>query len=565
MMRLTDRNDYQQLLASLLEPLKLKMTEGKARIRLQGSGATYSPSVQEMEAFARPLWGLVPFWAGGGSHPEWEEIYQTGIANGTNPEHPEYWGDCTDHDQRFVEMAPLAYGLLAAKHVLWEPLSVVEQDRFVAWLRQINDHTFSDNNWRFFRVLVNLALARVGKAHDAGLLESDLTHIESWHVGSGWYVDGQANQKDYYGPFALHFYGLLYAQFAQESDPKRSRQFVELAKLFANDFIYWFDREGRALPYGRSLTYRFAQSAFFSAALDHLDPALAKGVIGRNLRFWMNQEIFEGDKTLSVGYAYPNMAMAEKYNAPGSPYWALKVFNILRFPSEHPIWKVEEASQPMLDPVRVCPDGDMVISHRGWDATAFPLAIYNRNVLGHFVEKYAKFAYSTAFGFSVAHSSENLKENAPDSMLSFIVDDRVYVRRRCKESSLTSSGTSALWSPLQGIEVRTIIQIIDTGHIRTHHITSDRSCFAYDAGFAINQHGRVFNLSKGAGWIEMNDGTLMCRVEGNGTPYVIDADPNTNVLHKKTKIPAIEYRINAGVQTYRTHVKIERRSKVDEH
>jgi len=132
MMRLTDRNDYQQLLASLLEPLKLKMTEGKARIRLQGSGATYSPSVQEMEAFARPLWGLVPFWAGGGSHPEWEEIYQTGIANGTNPEHPEYWGDCTDHDQRFVEMAPLAYGLLAAKHVLWEPLSVVEQDRFVA-------------------------------------------------------------------------------------------------------------------------------------------------------------------------------------------------------------------------------------------------------------------------------------------------------------------------------------------------------------------------------------------------------------------------------------------------
>lgn len=295
-MRLTDRNDYQQLLASLLEPLKLKMTEGKARIRLQGSGATYSPSVQEMEAFARPLWGLVPFWAGGGSHPEWEEIYQTGIANGTNPEHPEYWGDCTDHDQRFVEMAPLAYGLLAAKHVLWEPLSVVEQDRFVAWLRQINDHTFSDNNWRFFRVLVNLALARVGKAHDAGLLESDLTHIESWHVGSGWYVDGQANQKDYYGPFALHFYGLLYAQFAQESDPKRSRQFVEWAKLFANDFIYWFDREGRALPYGRSLTYRFAQSAFFSAALDHLDPALAKGVIGRNLRFWMNQEIFEGTR-----------------------------------------------------------------------------------------------------------------------------------------------------------------------------------------------------------------------------------------------------------------------------
>ena len=123
---------------------------------------------------------------------------------------------------------------------------------------------------------MNLALAKVGKAHDAGLLESDLTQIESWYVGNGWYVDGQANQKDYYGPFALHFYGLIYARFAQESDPKRSGQFIEWARLFADDFIYWFDREGRALPYGRSLTYRFAQSAFFSAALDHLDPALLK-------------------------------------------------------------------------------------------------------------------------------------------------------------------------------------------------------------------------------------------------------------------------------------------------
>ena len=271
----------------------------------------------------------------------------------------------------------------------------------------------------------------------------------------------------------------------------------------------------------------------------------------------MSQEIFAGDKTLSVGYAYPNMTMAEKYNAPGSPYWAFKVFSILRFPSDHPIWKVEEACLPSLEPVHACPDGDMVISHRGWDATAFPLAIYNRNVLGHFVEKYAKFAYSTAFGFSVAHSSENLKENAPDSMLSFVIDDRVYVRRRCKEAQLTPSGTSTLWSPLQGIEVRTVIQITGTGHIRTHRITSDRPCLAYDAGFAINQHGRVFNLSEGAGWIEMDDGTFMCRVEGNGIPYVIDADPNTNVLHKKTKIPAIEYTIEAGVQTCMTHVKID--------
>lgn len=560
-MRLFNRDDYERLLLQLLEPLKAKVSPGKARMRLQGGGATYSPSVQEMEAFARPLWALVPFWAGGGTHAEWEDVYRTGIINGTDPTHPEYWGICTDHDQRFVEMAPIAYGLLASRHVLWDPLSTVEQDRLVAWLRQINDHTFSNNNWRFFRVLVNLALTVLDKTPDAEILESDLVKIESWYVGNGWYVDGQANQKDYYGPFALHFYGLIYAQFAQNIDPKRSAQFIEWAKLFADDFTYWFDEEGRALPYGRSLTYRFAQSAFFGAALEYLDEGDAKGVLGRNIRFWMSQEIFCGDQTLSVGYAYPNLAMAEKYNAPGSPYWALKAFNILRFAADHPIWRQKEHDLPKLEPIRSCPDGDMIISHRGWDATAFPLAIYNQNVLGHFVEKYAKFAYSTAFGFSVAHSSENLKEQAPDSMLSFVVDDRVYVRRRCSKAQLTAEGTSTLWSPLPGIEVQTDIQITESGHIRTHRITSDRCCNAYDAGFAINQYGEAFTISEGPGWVELSDGDVSCSVEGNGSPYVIDADPNTNLLHKKTKIPAIEYRIEVGVQTITTHVVVSRQKK----
>ncbi len=41
--------------------------------------------------------------------------------------------------------------------------------------------------------------------------------------------------------------------------------FKERAILFAQDFVYYFDEDGEALPYGRSLTYRFAQGAFFSA------------------------------------------------------------------------------------------------------------------------------------------------------------------------------------------------------------------------------------------------------------------------------------------------------------
>ena len=63
---LYDKKDYQELLLEMLEPLRKWFSEGKARIRLSGTGAGYSGNIIEMETFARPLWGLVPFWAGGG-------------------------------------------------------------------------------------------------------------------------------------------------------------------------------------------------------------------------------------------------------------------------------------------------------------------------------------------------------------------------------------------------------------------------------------------------------------------------------------------------------------------
>ena len=43
--------------------------------------------------------------------------------------------------------------------------------------------------------------------------------------------------------------------------------------------MYWFDTEGRELPYGRSLTYRFAHGAFFSALAFACDGGLEYGIL----------------------------------------------------------------------------------------------------------------------------------------------------------------------------------------------------------------------------------------------------------------------------------------------
>ncbi len=44
----------------------------------------------------------------------------------------------------------------------------------------------------------------------------ELALIDSMYIGDGWYVDGKTTQRDYYIPFAFHYYGLIYATFMQD-------------------------------------------------------------------------------------------------------------------------------------------------------------------------------------------------------------------------------------------------------------------------------------------------------------------------------------------------------------
>lgn len=575
---LRSKQEYQNLLLELIEPLRKWFSPGCARIRLSGTGACYSRDVIEMESFARPLWGLVPFWAGGGRNKDWEEIYKKGLLSGTDPENLEYWGKCDDCDQRFVEMAPIAAGILLAPHILWDPFSEEEQKQICSWLIQINEHELPKCNWYYFRILVNLAMKKRKMPYSAQLLESDLAYMESCYLGDGWYVDGVSEQTDYYCSFAMEYYSQIYAAVSEKEDLERCKRLKERAMEFARDFQLWFDEEGAALPYGRSLIYRMAQTAFWPALLyfsPHPDRGLeklqnqilekcgtVKGIINRNLRWWMEKDIFDRDGILNVGYCYGNLTMAERYNSPGSPYWALKVFLLLALPDNHPYWSEEELPLPKQKSLTCLSQVRMLIQHRGRDVCAYSSAVYNKNVLGHFVEKYGKFVYSTRFGFSVAHSCENLSEAAPDSMLAFVMEEsrQVYVRRRSIHYRIETDYIWSEWSPIEGILVQTEIRPVKNGHIRIHKIHSNRICCAYDCGFAVpvyepdyeNQSSRI------PVFVEVKTGRKWCKVsllQGEGEPEMIAAVPNTNLLNTNTVIPAIKIRINPGETVIQTLIE----------
>lgn len=566
-MELHTKSDFTALAHCFLDPLLPLYSAGGARLHLGDTGVTYPVRTIEMEAFSRPLWALGPLWAGGGKADDFLKIYRRGLANGTDPQSPEYWGDPGDYDQLFVEMAALACAILETPENIWQPLTDAQKNNLARWLDTINHHDLPGCNWLLFRVLVNLALDSVGMPCDMSRAAADMAEVDKWYVADGWYSDGPADikpQKDYYNPWAIQYYTVLYSVFAAKRDPARAVLYRNRATQFGRQFAHWFDANGAALPFGRSLTYRIGQSAFYSACiwagLEPLPLPVMKGIIVRNLEWWLARPIFDRDGVLTIGYGYPQMYMAEQYNAPGSPYWGLKVFLLLALPEDHPFWTAEAAPLPqeLAAPGITCQSSADLLLQRLPDGqlNAYSPANYEKGDHGQFTEKYGKFVYNTRFGFSASRSYVQLEQTAPDSMLAFVIDGWTFVRRHSDKFVLTRDRLLSVWRPFPGIKVTTELLPTAWGHTRTHTVESTIACTAYDCGFAVPKFAAGFAVRTEGAAAEAENAACRCRVKGTaGEGVVINAAPNTNVEDPNTVIPAVKYAVPVGTTVFNTTVE----------
>lgn len=567
-MILDSRKDFETLMFRILDPLKPLYSDGGALLQVGQTGVTYPRRTIQMEGFSRPLWALGPYWLGGGEAPEFAAIYRRGLASGTNPGGPEYWGDPGDCDQLFVEMAAIAAAILEVPGTVWTPLSGEEKSNLARWLDTINHHELPHCNWLFFRVLVNLALDSVGMPCDLEQMNRDLEEVDSWYVGDGWYTDGTPDikpQRDYYIPWAIQYYGVLYSVFAARRDPARAGRFRERAMAFGREFAFWFDRNGAALPYGRSLTYRFGQCAFYSACvfagIEPLPLGVMKGIIVRNLEWWCQKPIFDRDGVLTIGYTYPQLYMSERYNAPGSPYWGMKTFLVMALPQDHPFWTVPAAPLPELPPVYAMKSADLLFQRLpDGQVNAYAPAEVEASEHGQFAEKYGKFVYNTRFGFSASRSYVALEQAAPDSMLAFVIDGYTFIRRHSEEFQLFGDRLVSRWSPFAGITVVTELIPTGMGHIRRHRVESAIACTAYDCGFAVPKFCDGFAASAEGSAAGARNARQRCTVTGRtGAGVLVEAWPNTSLYAVNTVIPAVKYDIPVGAVTLETTVESESR------
>ncbi len=566
----TNKKSSQDILLKILAPLIPFYSKDYARLQIGDTRTHYELSSQEMEAFARPLWGLTALVAGlskseketvqnmisglkkdeiettvsVSSHLSHLKIiaklvytYQQGIISGTDPSSPEYWGLCHDFDQKFCEMPALGFAMLYAPEFFFDYLTDIERTRLADWLGECNRHNLCACNWQFFQIITNLALKMRGLPYSRENMKTGLDMIDDYYSYGGWYNDGNGGDKDYYNPFVMLSFGLIYRDFMADEDPERCEHFYDRAMAFGKDFRLFFDDTGACFPYGRSMTYRFAQSAFWSTCLmTHVCPvsiAEMREQLSRNLCWWLSRPIFDNAGILTIGYGYGNLQMSESYNAPGSPYWALQGFFHLALSETDDFWTKDWAEDGFATDNLVTNAMGTASTetrrHLGTESTindtqlskssghntfktentqadsssssyftttflpAVPLLLQRSQKYGtcdqvvalvpgktnheghsHNIEKYSKFAYSSKFGFSIARSSAVLQENAPDSTLAFEIDGYIYVKNMTEPDYVIDKDHILMhWSPVRGIKVTTTLYPTATGHIRDHMITID--------------------------------------------------------------------------------------------
>ena len=357
---------------------------------------------------------------------------------------------------------------------------------------------------------------------------------------------------------------------------------------------------GRSIPFGRSVGYRFAMVSFWGAlAYANVDlPApltwgMVKGIVLRHLRWWQTQhDMWSPAGTLTIGYSYPNMYMAENYNSPGSPYWACLAFICLAVPETHPFWTSKEENHwAVLPPQKPLPHPGHIMSNLGGhcfllssgQACSYPMKGTHA--------KYGAFAYSSSYAYSVPPGLFTLEQYALASQLGLSDDGGEYWKtRRLSKSQLVHRGSlpvlESLWSPFPDVHIKTYlippVESHPNWHLRVHQIHAQgREVQTADGSFAVcnersidgrylDLYGTVtpyegtspklignYDLATPEAWAAGPEGAFAVSKGAVGikaleekdagrTATLVNADPNSNLVESRTLIPTLQGTIKKG-------------------
>ncbi len=463
-------------------------------------GSSFRYDIRAFEWASRPFWAVFSLMAGGMPADDPRiSAYIDYLRDGLTAGSPVAFKDPAAESRQIVfEQVVYGYGLLCLGEKLLGLLSASQRDRLVEWLNSANSVDLPWGIWYLGRIMVNYGLKKCGLTYDADRLSSDIRAVQNMYSGDGWYEDSTPFQRDSYIGSAFHFIALLIDRFAPE---ERDGVAVERAEIFAEQYRYWFDARGRALPFGRSLTYRFGNACFWSAysmaCRDDSSLAESKAILFANLNWWKDC-LDKSERPLEPGYGYAGAPVAEDYTSPGASFWAFRSFVVLALAEDDPFWSVEPLRKNVLAVKDEPLPGMLFFAGERHSYALSAMQYCSATMIGRF-SKYGKFCYSTAFGWNASKDVTGIGNFAVDNALAISIagTDQYMSRGKIQGFRVEKGYAYSMWSLGSAVRVETwLVPIDECRHLRIHHIESNCPITTYEGGFPVFGWSRKFDVSE---------------------------------------------------------------------
>jgi hypothetical protein len=177
----------------------------------------------------------------------------------------------------------------------WNPLTAQQKTNLLKYFKkQVYNSTYNNNHYFFHMVPVSL-LEQSDFDSNREQLTKMYNRLMGWYRGDGWFIDGNNRGFDYYNLWGFQ----LFNQILYKYDNKWRNQFgskiKETTAEFLKTFPYLFGRDGAPIPWGRSLSYRFAgNSAIAWAVINHINnipPGEARRIASGRLNTFMSMVV----------------------------------------------------------------------------------------------------------------------------------------------------------------------------------------------------------------------------------------------------------------------------------
>ena len=257
-----------------------------------------------------------------------------------------------------VDAAFIAESFLRAWDTLWIPLDDVTKQRFIKEFQSLRKIDPPYTNWLLFSSTIESLLAKAGAQFDEYRVNTACRKVEEWYVGDGWYADGPHFAFDYYSSYVFHsmyletLQAMVDAKHVSRIDyQKYHSRALKRAQKYAIILERFISPEGTFPVFGRSIVYRLAamQPLALMAWYQTLPKELSNGQVRAALtkvlrRMFDNQENFNSDGYLTIGFCGSQPDVADWYTNNGSLYMTSMTLMPLGLPADHPFWI--DAPQP---------------------------------------------------------------------------------------------------------------------------------------------------------------------------------------------------------------------------